>query len=133
MNPSQTMLQLSEIAARIKEMREIMGWSMEELAEKTEFSLADCFAYEGGQTDIPFSFIHSKMRAIPGEKPSISTPTISAGLNILGREASTHPLRIRHTPTTSCSSDTMLKLKRVSPNVSIQRAGAYNTFVCRMA
>ena len=48
MNPSKTMLQLSEIAARIKEMRDIMGWSIEELSEKTEFSIDECIAYEGG-------------------------------------------------------------------------------------
>ena len=30
--------QLREIAARIKEMREIMGWSIAEMATKTEVS-----------------------------------------------------------------------------------------------
>ena len=85
MNPSQTMLQLSEIAARIKEMREIMGWSMEELAERTEFSLADCFAYEGGQTDIPFSFIHKcalafdveMMELLEGRSARLSSYTVT--------------------------------------------------------
>ena len=36
MKPNTTMLQLSEIAARIKEMREIMGWTVTEMAEKTD-------------------------------------------------------------------------------------------------
>jgi len=58
MKPNHTMMQLSEIAARIKEMREIMGWDIALLAEKVEFSVEDCARYEGGQTDIPFSFIH---------------------------------------------------------------------------
>ena len=58
MNPNNTMMQLSEIAARIKEMRDIMGWSITELAEKVDFSAEDCTAYESGQIDIPFSFIH---------------------------------------------------------------------------
>ena len=58
MNPNNTMMQLSEIAARIKEMREIMGWSIEELAEQVEFPAEKCIAYESGMTDIPFSFIH---------------------------------------------------------------------------
>ena len=58
MNPNNTMMQLSEIAARIKEMREIMGWSIEELAEQVEFPAENCIAYESGMTDIPFSFIH---------------------------------------------------------------------------
>ena len=53
-----TMLQLSEIAARIKEMREIMGWSIAEMAAKTEVDEERYAAYEGGKTDIPFSFIH---------------------------------------------------------------------------
>ena len=52
------MLQLSEIAARIKEMREIMGWSIAEMAAKTEVDEESYIAYEGGKTDIPFSFIH---------------------------------------------------------------------------
>ena len=58
MNPNNTMMQLSEIAARIKEMRDIMGWSLVELAEKVDFPISNCAAYESGQIDIPFSFIH---------------------------------------------------------------------------
>ena len=50
--------QLMEIAARIKEMRDIMGWSIEEMAEKTEVSVEDYTAYETANADIPFSFIH---------------------------------------------------------------------------
>ncbi len=58
MNTNTTMMQLSEIASRIKEMREIMGWSSAEMAVKTEVSEEAYLAYEGGKTDIPFSFIH---------------------------------------------------------------------------
>lgn len=58
MNPEKTMLQLSEIATRIKEMRDIMGWPIEKLAAQTDFSVEDCVAYESGTVDIPFSFIH---------------------------------------------------------------------------
>ncbi len=50
--------QLMEIASRIKEMRDIMGWSIEEMAEKTEVSVEDYNAYETASADIPFSFIH---------------------------------------------------------------------------
>ncbi len=50
--------QLMEIASRIKEMRDIMGWSIEEMAEKTEVSVEDYTAYETANADIPFSFIH---------------------------------------------------------------------------
>ena len=58
MNPNNTMMQLSDIAARIKEMREIMGWSIAELAEKVDFTEERCTIYESGMIDIPFSFIH---------------------------------------------------------------------------
>ena len=50
--------QLMAIASRIKEMRDIMGWSIEEMAEKTEVSIEDYNAYETASADIPFSFIH---------------------------------------------------------------------------
>ena len=50
--------QLMEIAARIKEMREIMGWSIAEMAVKTEVSEEQYVSYESAEADIPFSFIH---------------------------------------------------------------------------
>lgn len=50
--------QLLEIAERISEMREIMGYSEAEMAEKTEVSLALYKAYESGEVDLPFTFIH---------------------------------------------------------------------------
>ncbi len=50
--------QLMEIASRIKEMREIMGWSIAEMAEKTEVSEEKYIAFETASADIPFSFIH---------------------------------------------------------------------------
>jgi acetyl-CoA synthetase len=50
--------QLMEIAARIREMREIMGWSIAEMAVKTEVSEEQYVAYETAEADIPFSFIH---------------------------------------------------------------------------
>ena len=58
MKPNTTMLQLSEIAARIKEMREIMGWTAAEMAEKTDVTEQTYLVYESGSIDIPFSFIH---------------------------------------------------------------------------
>ena len=50
--------QLLEIAERISDMREIMGYSEAEMAEKTEVSLALFKAYESGEVDLPFTFIH---------------------------------------------------------------------------
>ena len=50
--------QLQEIAERISDMREVMGYSEAEMAEKTEVSLALYKAYETGEVDLPFTFIH---------------------------------------------------------------------------
>ncbi len=47
-----------EIARRIREMREIMGYSEAEMAEKTEVTVDDYLAYERGERDLPFTFIH---------------------------------------------------------------------------
>ena len=58
MKPNATMLQLSEIAARIREMRDIMGWSVAEMAAKTDVTEEAYRIYESGSIDIPFSFIH---------------------------------------------------------------------------
>ncbi len=50
--------QLTEIALRIKELREIMGWSVAEMAQKTEVSEQQYITFESANADIPFSFIH---------------------------------------------------------------------------
>ena len=55
---TQTLTQLMEIASRIKEMREIMGYSVEIMAQKTEVSVEEYISYESGNADIPFTFIH---------------------------------------------------------------------------
>ena len=49
---------LQEVAKRIKEMREIMGFSVSEMAEKTEVSVDEYNELESGSVDLPFSFIH---------------------------------------------------------------------------
>ena len=49
---------LLEVAARIREMREVCGFSEGEMAEKTEVSLEEYRAYEEGRLDFPFTFIH---------------------------------------------------------------------------
>ena len=53
-----TLSQLQEIALRIREMRGIMNYSVEEMAEKTELSLEQYRQYESGAVDLPFTFIH---------------------------------------------------------------------------
>ena len=49
---------LGEIAERIKELREIFGYTEEEMAEKTEVTIAEYAMYEHGQLDFPFTFLH---------------------------------------------------------------------------
>ena len=49
---------LVEVAERIREMREISGFSIEEMADKTEVSVSEYKAYENGTEDFPFTFIH---------------------------------------------------------------------------
>ena len=55
---TQTNNQLFEIAERIKEMRDILGYSQAEMAEATETDLAQYRSYESGEADLPFTFIH---------------------------------------------------------------------------
>ncbi len=49
---------LQAVAMRIRTMREICGFSEDEMAGKTEVSLADYRLYESGKEDFPFTFIH---------------------------------------------------------------------------
>ena len=49
---------LYEVAQRIKEMRDICGFSVEEMAEKTEVSVEQYNVYEAGEVDLPFTFVH---------------------------------------------------------------------------
>ena len=50
--------QLFEVARRIKEMRSICDYSVEEMAEKTEVTPEQYASFESGAEDLPFSFIH---------------------------------------------------------------------------
>lgn len=58
MDTNNSLLGLSEVAARIKELRDIMGWSIIEMAKKTDVSEETYISYESGKVDIPFSFMH---------------------------------------------------------------------------
>ena len=49
---------LQEIAFRIREMREIMGFSKTEMSRKTEVTLEQYKRYERAEEDLPFTFIH---------------------------------------------------------------------------
>ena len=50
--------ELKDLALRVRELREITGFTEEEMAEKTEVSLEDYRSYEAAEKDIPFTFIH---------------------------------------------------------------------------
>ena len=50
--------ELQDLALRVRELREIAGFTEEEMAEKTEVSLEDYRSYESAEKDIPFTFIH---------------------------------------------------------------------------
>ena len=58
MNTNNTLNQLSEVATRIKELREIIGLSVKEMAVTTNVTEEQYVTYESGNVDIPFSFIH---------------------------------------------------------------------------
>ena len=55
---TQTNTQLFEIAERIREMREILGYTAADMAEATEISETEYINYETGVVDLPFTFIH---------------------------------------------------------------------------
>ena len=50
--------QLMDIAMRIRDMREILGYSMQRMAELVDVSEEDYKQYETGTVDLPFTFIH---------------------------------------------------------------------------
>ena len=58
MNTKNTSSGLMEIASRIKEMREIFGFTPEDMAKKTEVSVEEYRDFESGKLDFPFTFIH---------------------------------------------------------------------------
>ncbi|MBQ4290563.1 MAG: AMP-binding protein [Clostridia bacterium] len=58
MERQSTSYQLEEIAQRIREMREIMSFSAETMASKTDVTPAQYRLYESGRVDLPFSFVH---------------------------------------------------------------------------
>ena len=77
--------QLSAIASRLREMREILGWTPEDMAEKTEVTPDSYRLYEAGQTDMPFTFIYKAAQAfnmeltelLEGHNALLSTYTVT--------------------------------------------------------
>ena len=50
---------LSEVAERIRELRMVLGISVEEAAQRTGLRTEEYVFYEQGKQDLPFSFIHN--------------------------------------------------------------------------
>ncbi|SHI13246.1 transcriptional regulator, XRE family with cupin sensor [Sporobacter termitidis DSM 10068] len=59
MAPNEQMsIMLMDVAARIRELREIIGLGTEEMAAKTDLTPDVYVKYESGLVDLPFTFIH---------------------------------------------------------------------------
>ena len=63
MQNQNTATQLMDIAARIREMREILGYSSRKMAEQTEVTEETYRQYESGMVDLPFTFLHKCAKA----------------------------------------------------------------------
>ena len=55
--------QLMDVAMRIRDMRDILGYSMQKMAELTEVSEETYRMYESGAMDLPFTFLHKCAKA----------------------------------------------------------------------
>ena len=55
--------QLMDVVLRIRELRDIMGYSTEEMAELTGVSHEQYLEYEKGAADLPFTFLHNCAKA----------------------------------------------------------------------
>ena len=53
-----------EVASRIMALRVDSGYTQEQMADMTGFSLTDYIDYEGGRADLPFSWITSAITPI---------------------------------------------------------------------
>ena len=56
--------QLLEVVIRIRELREIMGYSTQDMARLTGVSEEQYLDYERGALDLPFTFLHKCARAL---------------------------------------------------------------------
>ena len=76
---------IHEMAARIKELREIIGLSVEEMSEKTDVSVNEYIEAENGKTDLNFAFIYRCANAfgvdvtdiIEGHSPTLRSYTLT--------------------------------------------------------
>ena len=69
MTNSNPTTQLMDVAMRIREMREILDYSVEKMAELTQIPVETYQLYESGSTDLPFTFMHNCAKAFGVEIP----------------------------------------------------------------
>ena len=69
MTNSTSTTQLMDVAMRIREMREILGYSTQKMAELTQISEDTYQLYESGTIDLPFTFMHNCAKAFGVEIP----------------------------------------------------------------
>ncbi len=69
------MNQLKEVAERIRELREILGYSVEEMAGFTDVSVEDYTKYESGDEDFNFTFIYKVAKVCKVDPTDILTGT----------------------------------------------------------
>ena len=50
---------VTEVAMRIRELRDVFGYTTAEMAAKTQLSEAQYLEYESGGVDLPFTFVHN--------------------------------------------------------------------------
>ena len=50
---------VTEVAMRIRELRDIVGYTTAEMAEKTQLDEKQYIEYESGVVDLPFTFVHN--------------------------------------------------------------------------
>ena len=73
---------LVEIAERIREMREIIGYSPAQMAERTEVTEELYRSYETGTVDLPFTFLHKCAVAFGMKKESARAANYFKSLGI---------------------------------------------------
>ena len=78
-------LKIREMAGRIRELREIVGLTVEEMAVKTDVSIEEYQQCENGQSDLNFAFIYRCALAfdvdvtdiIEGYSPTLKSYTVT--------------------------------------------------------
>ena len=63
MNSQNSASHLMDVAQRIRNMRDILGYSIPKMAELTEITEAQYRLYESGTADLPFTFMHKCAKA----------------------------------------------------------------------